>query len=68
VSRGLSGAERFAAPFPGLGMVELATPRPAGVWAVGHATIEVYDAGGGPLVSKQSPEVLGGGVYTVIRT
>jgi len=49
-------------------MVELAAPRLAGVWAAGHATIEVYDAEGDPLVSKQSPEVLGGGVYTVTGT
>jgi hypothetical protein len=49
-------------------MVELAVPRLAGVWATGHAAIEVYDAGGGPLASKQSPGVLGGGVCTATET
>jgi hypothetical protein len=123
VSRSLSDAERFPAPFPGLGMVKptaarlagvyydsilvAVNARPdtvrveglspgwavklrsldgvvvaeadagadgvavldlAGVWAVRYATIEVYDAGGNPLVSKQFPEVLGGDVYTVTRT
>jgi hypothetical protein len=123
VSRSLSDAERFSAPFPGLGMIKLTSPRMAGVyydhilvtvnarpdkvrveglspgwvvvlrsqdgvvvaeavagadgvavldlagvWAVRYATIEVYDAGGNPLVSKLFPEVLGGDVYTVTRT
>ncbi len=40
----------------------------AGVWAARYATIEVYDAGGNPLVSKLFTEVLGGDVYAVIRT
>jgi hypothetical protein len=122
VSRSLSVAERFSAPFPGLGAIRLAAPRLAGVcydhvlvavnarsdvaraegpgpgwavklrsldgvvvaeaaagvdgvavlglagvWAARHAAMEVYGAGGGPLVSKQFPEVLGGDVYTVTR-
>jgi hypothetical protein len=123
VSRSLSAAERFSAPFPGLGMIKLTSARLAGVyydsilvtvnarpdtvrveglspgwtarlkdqngnivaeatagadgvavlnlagvWAVRYATIEVYDVGGNPLVSKRFPEVLGGDVYTVTRT
>lgn len=122
VSRSLSGAESFPAPFPGLGMTKLTSPRLAGVyydfilvtvnnmpstvrveglspgwtvklkdlagvvvaeavagadgvavldlagvWAVRYATIEVYDAEGNPLVSKQFPEVLGGDVYAVTK-
>lgn len=123
VSRSLPAAERFPAPFPGIGMVKLTAPRLAGVyydfilvavnarpdvvrveglspgwavklkdqagavvaeavagaggvaamnlagvWAVRHAAIEVYDAEGNLLASKTFPEVLGGDVYTVIRT